>query len=246
MKGPHWQVLLGGALIILSAAVYVIHYLIFRDTHHIFIYLVGDIAFVFFEVLLVTLVIHSLLSQREKRQRLEKLNMVIGAFFSEVGTKLLSYFSDLDPHLNKIRQELVVTGEWSEDDFLAVSNRLRSYQYEVDIRQVELTGLKALLVKNRDFLLRLLENPNLLEHESFTELLRAVFHLTEELESRDDIESLPDTDYNHLAGDIKRVYSQLVHQWLDYMKHLKDNYPYLFSLALRTNPFDQEASPIVS
>jgi len=37
----------------------------------------------------------------------------------------------------------------------------------------------------------------------------------------------------------------LVHQWLDYMKHLKDNYPYLFSLAMRANPFDQDASPIV-
>jgi hypothetical protein len=246
MKGLHWQVLLGVALIVLSAVVYVIHYLIFRDAHHIFIYLVGDIAFVFFEVLLVTLVIHSLLSQREKRHRLEKLNMVIGTFFSEVGTRLLSYFSDLDPNLNRIKQELVVTGEWSEGDFLSISRRLRGYQYGVDIRQVELAGLKALLMQKRDFLLRLLENPNLLEHESFTDLLRAVFHLTEELESRVDIESLPDTDYNHLAGDIRRVYSQLVSQWLDYMKHLKDNYPYLFSLAIRTNPFDQEASPIVS
>ena len=26
---------------------------------------------------------------------------------------------------------------------------------------------------------------------------------------------------------------------------LKDNYPYLFSLAMRMNPFDQEASPVV-
>jgi len=29
------------------------------------------------------------------------------------------------------------------------------------------------------------------------------------------------------------------------MGHLKDNFPYLFSLAMRINPFDQEASPIV-
>jgi len=56
---------------------------------------------------------------------------------------------------------------------------------------------------------------------------------------------LPDTDYEHLAGDIKRSYILLVHQWLDYMKHLKDNYPYLFSLAMRVNPFDQDESPIV-
>jgi hypothetical protein len=97
----------------------------------------------------------------------------------------------------------------------------------------------------RDFLLRLLENPNLLEHETFTEHLRAVFHLTEELTSREDLMGLPDTDYAHLSGDIQRAYGLLVHQWLDYMRHLKDNYPYLFSLAMRINPFDQSASPIV-
>jgi hypothetical protein len=67
----------------------------------------------------------------------------------------------------------------------------------------------------RDFLVRLLENPILLEHESFTELLRAVFHLTEELAAREDLGNLPDSDYKHLAGDIKRAYVLLVHQWLD-------------------------------
>ena len=93
--------------------------------------------------------------------------------------------------------------------------------------------------------MRLLENPTLLEHESFTELLRTVFHLTEELTFRDDIGRLPDPDKMHIAGDIKRVYHLLVNQWLTYMKHLKDNYPYLFSLAMRTNPFDQKASPVI-
>ena len=29
------------------------------------------------------------------------------------------------------------------------------------------------------------------------------------------------------------------------MAHLKENYPFLFSLAMRTNPFDQKATPIV-
>lgn len=57
--------------------------LFFRDPHHIFLYLIGDIAFVFIEVLLVTLIIHQLLSRREKQAMLKKLNMVIGAFFSE-------------------------------------------------------------------------------------------------------------------------------------------------------------------
>jgi len=34
-------------------------------------------------------------------------------------------------------------------------------------------------------------------------------------------------------------------QWLAYMKHLKKEYPYLFSLAVRTNPFDPDVSVAV-
>ena len=93
--------------------------------------------------------------------------------------------------------------------------------------------------------MRLLNNPNLLEHDSFTDLLWAVFHLTAELAHRKDLGSLPETDCEHIAGDIKRAYSSLAHEWLNYMKHLKNNYPYLFSLAIRTNPFDVNASPVV-
>jgi hypothetical protein len=245
MKRFSWQTLLGLSLIVLSIVFYLLHYAIFRDPHHIFIYLIGDIAFVFVEVLLVTLIIHRLLSEREKRIRLEKLNMVIGAFFSEVGTRLLAYFSDFDPKLDKIRKELIVANDWSEHEFSSVSKRLKIYDYGVEIQKVELEDLANYLMGKRDFLLRLLENPTLLEHESFTELLRAVFHLTEELANREDLTQLPDTDYQHLAGDMKRAYVLLVHQWFDYMRHLKDNYPYLFSLAMRANPFDQDASPIV-
>jgi hypothetical protein len=245
MKGMRWQIILGLSLVVLSAIFYYIHYAIFRDPHHIFIYMIGDIAFVFIEILLVTLIIHQLLSVREKRARLEKLNMVIGVFFSEIGAGLVTYFSDFDPKLEKIKQELIVRPNWSEKEFSAVSKRLKSYHYGVEIQKVELEYLRDFLIGKRDFLLRLLENPNLLEHESFTELLRAVFHLTEELQGREDISQLPDSDYDHLAGDIKRAYVLLVQHWLDYMKHLKDNYPYLFSLAMRTNPFDQSASPIV-
>jgi len=245
MKSSRWQIILGSVLVALAAIVYVIHYLIFRDVHHIFIYLVGDIAFVFFEVLLVTLIIHRVLTEREKRSRLEKLNMVIGTFFSEVGTELLDFFSNSDPDLEDIRGELVIEKDWSEEDFEKVNKRLRHYTYGVEISRLSLAELGQFLGLKRNFLLRLLENPNLLEHESFTELLRAVFHLTEELANREDLKGLPESDYQHLAGDVKRAYSRLVDQWLDYMKYLKNNYPYLFSLAMRTNPFDREASPIV-
>ena len=245
MKRFSWQIMLASVLIFLSAAFYFFHYAIFHDTHHIFIYLVGDIAFVPIEVLLVTVIIHQVLNAREKKSRMEKLNMVIGAFFSEVGTQLLTYFSDWDPKLVNIRKDLMVTSDWSQEEFLDVSKLLKKYDYGVDIQRVDLEGLRKFLREKIDFLLRLLENPTLLEHESFTDLLWAVFHLAEELAARHDVKKLPDTDQEHLAGDIKRIYVLLVHQWLNYMGHLKNNFPYLFSLAMRINPFDQEASPIV-
>jgi hypothetical protein len=245
IKRLDWQVALGAFLIALSAIVYFIHYLIFRDVHHIFIYLIGDIAFVFIEVLMVTLIIHRLLSQREKRAVMEKLNMVIGAFFSEVGTNLLKVFSNLDQQSTTLRRGLILSQETSEADFSALRQSLKAHDYAVSMEHDALEELQSFLVGRRNFLLRLLENPNLLEHESFSDLLWAVFHLTEELAHRQDVQRLPETDYEHLAGDVARVYGLLASEWLAYMKHLRDNYPYLFSLAMRTNPFDPAASPEV-
>ena len=238
----NWQVLLGLSLIALSALVYFIHYLIFRDAHHIFIYLIGDIAFVFLEVLLVTLILHQLLRYREKKAMLNKLNMVIGAFFSEVGGELLKIFINFDTKSSEITQDLIITNESFEKDFLKICKNVKNHTYNIDSKRGDLENVKNFLKEKRQFLLNLLENPNLLEHESFTNLLWAVFHLTEELTLRKSLNELPETDYQHLEGDMKRAYHLLTVEWLNYMKHLKIDYPYLFSLAVRTNPFDENAS----
>lgn len=246
MKRHRWQILLGLALVAMSAALYLLHYAIFRDPHHIFIYMLGDLAFLPVEVLLVTMIIHELLSAREKRTMLEKLNMIIGAFFSEVGTQLLAVLSDADPRLDEVRADLIPTTDWSDADFARAGCQVATRELRVDVAKVDLAALRDLLVGERDFLVRLLENPNLLEHETFTELLWAVFHLTEELEAREELGAVTGADVEHVEGDIVRAYSLLVREWVQYMKHLKDNYPYLFSLAVRTNPFDREASPVVT
>lgn len=236
------RVLFGLMLILLSVFFYSLHYLIFRDLHHIFLYLIGDIAFVFIEVLLVTLIIHHILDEREKHAMLKKLNMVIGAFFSEAGTPLLKFFSKFDTEAENLSKQLIVDKNWSTEHFEKMQTALQKHEYKIDSCAGDLQGLQSFIVDKRAFLLRLLENPNLLEHEEFTELLWAVFHLAEELSFRKSIKNLPDTDFNHLSGDIKRAYGLLIREWLSHMEHLKDNYPYLFSLAVRTNPFDVSAS----
>ncbi len=241
-----WRVQLGILLVIVSIILYILNLYVFQDILHTEYYLSIDIAFLPIEVLFVVLVIESVISSREKRVLLEKLNMVIGTFFSEIGTDLLKEISKYDENKDMIRQTLIMTDEWTEKDFLNASDIIKNYDYDLyicnDNKSIEfLEELKSFLKDKRNFLLVLLENPNLLEHETFTELLRAVFHLTEELEKRKDLKRLSNADYQHLKGDTGRAYGLLIYEWLEYMAHLMNNYPYLFSLALRVNPFDPNA-----
>jgi len=186
-----------------------------------------------------------MIEKRERETRMRNLNMVIGVFFSEAGTRLLRCFSAHDPAVGNIRSILVVSDSWSDDDFSRASSALTSHTGILDSRTVDLPKLKTFLSSRKDFLLSLFENPQIIEHEEFTPLLQAVFHLAEELSARKSFEELPASDYAHLSGDISRVYRLLIPQWLIYMRHLKKHYPYLFSLAMRTNPFDADASVIV-
>ena len=241
MKRFKWQILLGLALIIISIVLYLIQYAIFKDTRNIIFYLIQDLAFVPINVLLVTLIITWLLNEREKRSLLNKLNMVIGAFFSEVGTPLFKCFFRFDAHFDKIRTNFIITADWSDKDFQGAGRSIKDYDYKVESQRGDLEELRSCLLQKRGFMLALLENPNLLEHESFTELLWAVFHLTEELVNRENLTGLSSADFDHIANDIKRAYTALISEWLKYMNHLKNEYPYLFSLAVRMNPFDPNA-----
>src|SRR5208282_1055095 len=165
-----------------------------------------------------------MIENRERATRLRNLNMIIGVFFSEVGTNLLRVFSRNDPTVDQVRSALLVSDKWSDEDFSRAFTSLKEH---------------------KRFLLSLYENPQIIEHEDFTPLLQAVFHLAEELAARDNLTDLPPSDYAHLSGDFNRVYGLLITEWLTYMRHLKTHYPYLFSLAMRTNPFDAHASAVV-
>jgi len=241
MKPNHFKTAFIIAMVSVSAVLFCLQYFTFRDSRDTFFYLMQDLAFLPMQVLLVSLVLERFMQIMEKRERLEKQNMVIGLFFSEVGVGLLKFFSAADRNIDSIRKSLVITGAWSDKDFSNLAQRLSSYETGVAAEKIDFVALKHRFASQRGFLLSLMENQNLLEHERFTDLLWAVFHLVEELLYRDDFASLPLSDLNHLAGDAKRAYQLLIVQWVQYLRHLKDAYPYLYSLALRTNPFDLNA-----
>ena len=186
-----------------------------------------------------------MLDQREGRGRFDKRNLVIGVFMNDVGTRLLSMLHSYESEAATDPKELCVTPDWTERDYSTALRKLSKRDFAVSMEKFDLAQLKRFLSEKRDALMRLLENPVLLEHEAFSDLLQAVFHLSDELMARDELKGLPESDRSHLAGDAKRVYLQLLRQWLRYLKHLHRHYPYLFSLAVRTNPFHKNASVVV-
>jgi hypothetical protein len=172
-----------------------------------------------------------------------KLNMVIGAFFSELGTSLLAELLPTMAASAEIRERLHLQASWKKEDFSRASQFARRLTCAVDLNRVDLATLKAHLLGQRQFMLRLLENPNLLEHERFTDLLWAVLHVEEELEARISLTDLRPSDEAHLELDVRRAFTQLLAEWVLYVSHLKENYPYLFSLVMRMHPFQESQSP---
>lgn len=246
MKKLDWQIRIGLVFVAVSIIVYSVHYLVFNDSHFLSEYTLFYFGFMPIEVLFVTLVLDQLMDMREARERMDKMNMVVGVFLSESGSSMLRELSACDPDVGTIRQALAVGPSWTDRQFDEASRYLKGREHHLDVGRVDLEKIRDALVSRREFAVRLLENPVILEHESFTELLQAVFHLTEELEFRKNLADLPVTDLAHIKGDIERVYARLIGTWLDYLRYIKSNYPYLYSLSMRMNPFDPDASPLVT
>jgi len=246
LKRHSFILTLAAIFLLLSGLIYLVHYLIFRDVHHIFLYLVGDLAFLPLEVLLVVVIIERILTRRETQAKLQKLNMVVGAFFSELGNYLLQNLLEHFNNKEEIASHLNITATWTKKDFQKAADFAYNLPIVVNSHSLDLNQLNEFLSRRREFLLTLLENPSLLEHDRFTDLLWALTHLDEELEARPSLTGLPDKDLDHIAGDIRRMYDHLASEWLDYVEHLKSKYPYLFSLVLRTHPFQPNPSPLIT
>lgn len=232
-------------LAVVSTMLYLLDFFIIGSAKDIASSFIGNLAFLPIYVIFVTLIIERIMRDRERQAIMRKLNMVIGVFFSEVGNRLLKELSAYVVMCDDLRSRLQVSEQWKSDDFQRAQVYLKSHELRIDCSGCDKQHLKDFLVSKRSFLVGLLENQNLLEHEQFTDLLWAVFHLVEELDARETFDGMPTSDIDHINGDIKRAFGYLSREWVFYMKHLKHDYPYLFSLAVRLNPMLEQPDPLV-
>ena len=202
------QILLIAALLLaISVIVYAIQWEVFHDGRTALFYLLQDLAFLPIQILLVAIILERILARQERMRLLHKMNMVIGTFFSEVGVQLLGRLTPCIANRGLLADSLAIKTDWSAADWKRSIERAERFDFKVDTALADLPALHSLLAGKGHLLTLLLSNPNLLEHERFTDLLWAVSHLAEELAARGSFDNLPATDLAHLGGDIRRVYS---------------------------------------
>ncbi|MEI6500502.1 MAG: hypothetical protein WCP21_05665 [Armatimonadota bacterium] len=223
-------------LLLATVALNAVHHVFFHSLREEFSYFLEALAFLPIEVLVLTLLVDRLLSDRERAGRRHKMNMVVGVFISELGRPLLGLLGNLLAPGQELLSALEITAQNTERELRSIADRACSLPMDITLEPSDMTALQALLDEHEDLTLRLLANPVLLEHEDFTDVLWAVVHLGEELKARPSFDGLPPTDLAHLEGDTQRVYRRLLRQWLQYLAHLKQYYPYLFSFAVRACP----------
>jgi len=232
-------------LAVVSSVLYLVDYAMLGSFREVMAGFLGNLAFLPLYVIFVAVMFEQIMRERERQAIMSKLNMVIGVFFSEVGNRLLRELSAYVAMCDTIRKELHVTPQWKDADFRRAVTFLKTNDPHIECAACNKQALKEFLLSKRGFLVGLLENQSLLEHDEFTDLLWAVFHLVEELDARESFDDMPKSDIDHINGDIKRAFGHLSREWVAYMKHLKQDYPYLFSLAVRLNPMIDNPDPHV-
>jgi hypothetical protein len=232
-------------LAVVSLLLYLVDFVMLGSLREVVAGFLGNLAFLPVYVIFVAVMFEQITRERERQAIMSKLNMVIGVFVSEVGNRLLRELSAYVVMCDTIRKELQVTPHWNDNDFRRALVFLKINDTKIECSSCNKQTLKDFLLSKRSFLVGLLENQSLLEHDQFTDLLWAVFHLVEELDARESLENMQKSDIDHINGDIKRAFGHLSREWVLYMKHLKQDYPYLFSLAVRLNPMLDHPDPHV-
>ncbi len=217
----------------ISILLYVLQMIFISDVKTTVNSLFQNLAFLPIYILLATVVFETLITARDKALHISKINILVNEFYIEIGTEIIEHLNPFVVNLNEVSDIIDFKTNWTEKDFTLAIKKMKALDLHINPAQADLKQLGDFLSANKSIILSLFKNPNLLEHDDFTEMLWSVFHIFDELRSRPSLENLPEQDMNHLSIDIKRGYQFILIELIYCMKQQKAKYPYLFSLTLR-------------
>lgn len=224
-------------LLCASALLYAIHYLIFRDLHHLAIFGLHELAFVPLEVILVTLGLDQLVEKTHREEARSKVSIIETLYFNESGGTMLRYLTSFDPDAARLRELLQVTEDWHSSDFRQAIRQLKSYPFLLDLERIDFFGLHYHLSQRHEYYRSMLENPALTQSEAFTEMIMKIYLLWEELDGRTNLYQLPEKDRSYLAELLHEIYRELTEYWLDNVYNHSIHNRFRLHRAIESNPF---------
>jgi voltage-gated potassium channel len=99
------------------------------------------------------------LSRREEKSRRQKMHMLMGLFYSEIGNELLRVFARSDQQIQRLSDVSMAGDDWREREFRDLEQRFRVYPFKVEGDRLDLEDLNVYLGQHGEILIRLLENP---------------------------------------------------------------------------------------
>jgi len=223
-------------LTVSSVCIYLVQFYLFKKPDETIFYLFQDLAFVPIEAIVVTLILNNLLNVMEKRQKMKKIHVIISAFFAEIGITVISELIKFNQNNHEFCQKFVLTN-FNKNTMKSLKKTAGEFEYKIKVTPPSLENLSLILNEKKPFMISMLENSNLSEHDSFTDMLWAVFHVADELQSRGNIKDFSEDDLKHLANDVLRAYKAIIIEWVNYIKYLNYDYPFLYAAAIKKNPF---------
>lgn len=204
MKNIKHYLLISFILVLLSFMMFLLHYLVFGQLENTIYYSLMSLCFIPINTLAVTLVFDKLVERQAKRERLSKLNMLVGLFFSEIGFGLLKLIVAADSKIYSLNLDF--------SDLKTSDIKLRNYEHNLNFDNINYSELKKLILESKNIISSLISNESVLEHETFADLLMALMHLRDEIIFVKHKEYLTEEDRVHMEGDLIRVYKALTIQ----------------------------------
>ena len=208
-------------LLAISAWIYGMQILIFKDVRNTEFYIFQDMAFIPISIAITTVVVGELLDINNKRDSRQKTRMLTSTFFSDIGFELMSMLA-LVSNIDEALLQTINDSDLSEQDKIsAIKNSGFTVNADIGIYTI----ISDVIIASKTDILILSSNPMLYDHEYFSDLLWELLHLMDEFRLRGDYVKLKPSDLTELNSDFAQVLELLLINWVVNAKYLKETYP---------------------
>ncbi|WLD77001.1 hypothetical protein QU661_03980 [Mogibacterium neglectum] len=208
-------------LLAISACIYGMQILIFKDVRNTEFYIFQDMAFIPISIAITTVVVGELLDINNKRDSRQKTRMLTSTFFSDIGFELMSMLA-LVSNIDEALLQTINDSDLSEQDKIsAIKNSGFTVNADIGIYTI----ISDVIIASKTDILILSSNPMLYDHEYFSDLLWELLHLMDEFRLRGDYVKLTPNDLTELNSDFAQVLELLLINWVVNAKYLKETYP---------------------